>query len=335
MRTGLSVSLFSHTAIIAAALLSLSFGERLDPPLEDAIAVDLVPVTEFSNVRVGSLESDVVETPTPSVVETEIPAELAQPTGNTEENQATPIDAERPTPAPTEQTAPEPEPAPTPEPEPEPEPTPPPEPAPVPEPEPEPEPVPEPEPEPAPEPEPIPEPTPEPEPEPEPEPQEVAPQPVVRTAALQQLRESYAAQQREEQQQREADRVSDIINAEQSRGAVTGEGGQQSLGRPTGQAATLTQSEEAALAAQMRACWRLLPGEIESGLTVDLRVNLNQDGSVATTPRLLTNPSSSMHGSIARAAQRAVLECGPYRLPAEKYAQWAEVEVQFRASDVI
>lgn len=335
MRTGLSVSLFSHTAIVAIGLLSLSFGEPLEQPLEDAITVDLVPVTEFSNVRVGSLESEVVETPTPAIVETEVPAELAQPTGNTTEDQATPIDADRPTPAPTENTAPEPVPEPEPIPEPEPEPAPEPEPVPEPEPEPEPVPEPEPEPEPVPDPEPVPEPVPEPEPEPEPEPQEVAPQPVVRTSELQQLRESYAAQQREEQQQREADRVSDIINAEESRGAVTGEGGQQSLGRPTGQSATLTQSEEAALAGQMRRCWNLLPGEIESGLTVDLRVNLNQDGSVLGTPRLLTNPTSSMHGSIARAAQRAVLSCGPYQLPAEKYAQWSEVEVQFRASDVI
>lgn len=333
MRVGLPVSLFSHTAIVVLALLSLDFGDQLEVPVEDAIAVEIVPISEFSNVRMGNLESEVVETQTPSIVETETPAELAQPTGNTEEDQVTPINAERPTPAPTEQTAPEPEPEPVPEPIVEPDP----EPEPVAVAEPEPEPVAEPEPEPDPVVVPEPEETPpelvaEPEPEPTPEP--VAPQPV-RTASLDQLRESYAEQQREQQEERDADRVSDIINAEESRGAVTGEGGNSTLGRPDGQAATLTQSEQAALAGQMRACWRLLPGEIESGLTVDVRVSLNQDGSVAGVPQLLTNPTSTMHGSIARAAQRAVMECGPYRLPAEKYAEWSQVEVTFRASDIL
>ena len=129
--------------------------------------------------------------------------------------------------------------------------------------------------------------------------------------------------------------MSDIINAETSRGAVTGEGGQQSLGRPTGQSATLTQSEEAALAAQMRACWNLLPAQIQSGFVVELRIQLNRDGTVAATPQLLTRPTNSMHGLIGRQAVRAVLDCGPYRLPAEKYAQWADFEVVFRATDVI
>lgn len=350
MRTGLSVSLFSHSAIVALAVLSLNFGETLPPPPEDAIAVDIVPVSEFSNVRVGSLQSEVVETPTPAIVETEVPAELAQPTGNTTQDQATPIDADRPTPAPTEQTAPEPVPEPEPDPvvEPEPDPAPTPDPVPetVPEPDPAPVPAPEPDPEPEPEPAPVPEPEPAPvpveappeltaEPAPEAPPEIVAPRPVVRTAELQELRESYASQQRQERQELEADRVSDIINAEESRGAVTGEGGQASLGRPDGQAATLTQSELAALAAQMRKCWNLLPAQIQSGLSVNVRVNLNQDGSVAGTPRLLTNPTNSMHGLIGRQAQRAVMSCGPYRLPTEKYAQWAEVEVTFRASDVI
>lgn len=332
MRVGLPVSLFSHTAIVVLALLSLDFGDKLEVPVEDAIAVEIVPISEFSNVRVGNLDSEVVETPTPSIVDTEIPAELAQPTGNTEEDQVTPIDAERPTPAPTEQTAPEPEPEPVPEPVVEPDP----EPEPVAVEQPEPEPVAEPEPE----PEPVvaePEETPPElvtEPEPEPTPDPVAPQPV-RTASLEQLRESYAEQQREQQQERDADRVSDIINAEESRGAVTGEGGNSTLGRPDGRSATLTQSELAALSAQMRACWRLPPGGIESGLNVEVRVNLNQDGSVSGTPQLLTNPTNSMHGLIGRAAQRAAMECGPYRLPAEKYAEWSQVEVTFVPSDML
>jgi len=354
MRVGLPVSVVSHSALMVLAVVGMNFAEPHTPEVVDAIAVDLVPVTEFSNIRAGSLDSEVVETETPAIVDTEEPAELAEPTGNTEEDQPTPMQSDEPTPAPTEQTAPEPqpepEPDPVPDPEPQPEPAPEPDPEPQPEPQPEPEPEPQPEPQPDPEPEPVEEPEPEPEPEPQPEPEpesqpepeESEPQvqpvaPVARTSNLEELREEYAERerQRRQAQEREADRVSDIINAEETRGADTGQGGQSTLGRETGQAATLTQSEQAALVGQMRRCWRLLPGEMESGLAVDVLVDLNRDGSVSGTPQVQSSLQSPMHSSIARAAQRAVIECGPYSLPAEKYQEWSQVIVTFRATDML
>ncbi|MCF6302982.1 MAG: hypothetical protein L3J13_07255 [Devosiaceae bacterium] len=334
MRIGLPVSVFSHTALIAVGLMSLNFSEPYEPPFVESIAVEIVPITEFSNIRLGSLESEVIETQTPSLVDTPIPAELAERTGNTEEDQIKPIDSDNVTPAPTEQSAPEPVPEPDPIPEPEPLP----EPEPQPEPEPEPVVEPTPEPEPA-QPEPEPEPVVEPEPEliaPAPEPIEpaiAAPLPVVRTASVEQAREDYAKRQREEAA-READKVSEIINAEETRGGTTGTGGQATTGTSTGQSATLTRSEQDALAMQMRGCWRLLPGEIDSGESVRLLVELNRDGSVNGTPRVMTNITSPIQGSIARAAQRAVLGCGPYRLAPEKYANWRQVDVTFRPSDL-
>lgn len=335
MRVGLPVSVFSHTALIAVGLLSLNFAEPFEPPVIESISVEIVPITEFSNIRLGSLESEIVETQTPSVVETPIPAELAERTGNTEEDQVRPLDSENITPAPTEQTAPEPVPVPDPIPDPQPRPDP------VVEPTPEPDPVPEPEPEPVPpQPEPQPEPVevePEPEltaPDPEPEtPKIIVPQPVVRTASIQQQREDYAKRRREEAA-READQIAAIVNAEETRGGTTGTGGQTTTGTSTGQSATLTRSEQDALATQMRGCWNLLPGEIDSGEPVRLLVNLNRDGSVKGTPRVMTTISTPMQGSIARAAQRAVLGCGPYRLAAEKYASWSEIDVTFKPSDL-
>ena len=56
-----------------------------------------------------------------------------------------------------------------------------------------------------------------------------------------------------------ADEISSIINDEPSKGAKTGQGGTPSAGKPTGTAAKLSQSEMAALAAQMKQCWQLLP----------------------------------------------------------------------------
>lgn len=331
MRVGLPVSVFSHTALIAVGLLSLNFSEPFDPPAIESISVEIVPITELSNIRLGSLESEIIETQTPSLVETLIPAEIAERTGNTDEDQVRPLDSDNITPAPTEQTAPEPVPEPDPIPDPDPkldsvvEPSP--------------EPAPEPDPEP-PQPEPLPEPVEvEPTPElasPDPElemPKVVAPQPVVRTATIQQQREDYAKRQREEAA-RDADQIAAIVNAEETRGGTTGTGGQTTTGTSTGQSATLTRSEQDALATQMRGCWNLLPGEIDSGEPVRLLVNLNRDGSVKGTPRVMTAVSTPMQGSIARAAQRAVLGCGPYRLAAEKYDSWSEIDVTFKPSDL-
>ena len=336
MGVGLPVSVFSHTALVVVGLLSLNIAEPFEPPIIESIAVEIVPITDFSNIRLGSLDSEIIETQTPSLVDTPIPAELAERTGNTEEDQVKPLDSENITPAPTEQTAPEPVPEPDPIPDPEPRP----EPVPEPQPEPDPQPIPDPEPrpvEPTPEIDPI-ETPPEPElvsPDPEPDtPAIAAPQPVVRTASLQQQREDYARKQREEAAAREADRVSAIANAEETRGGTTGTGGQATTGTASGQSATLTRSEQDALAAQMRGCWRLLPGEIDSGESVRLLVSLNRDGSVKGTPKVLSSIASPMQGSIARAAQRAVLGCGPYRLAAEKYASWNEVDVTFKPSDL-
>lgn len=353
MRAGLVVSSIAHAALITLIVVGVGMTTPLEPTPVESIAVDLVSIEEFTNIRAGSLKSEIVETETPSVVEDDTPAELAQPTGNTERDQPIPEDSPNPTPAPTQQTAPEPVPEPEPVEEPEPEPEPAPQPV---EPMPRPEPVPEPEPE----PEPVQEPPPLATPEVTPEPAEVAPRPVTRTAALDQKRADFKKQQEAEKKRKEeetrkkkeeearlkeakrkadeaarpADNISDIINAEESRGATTGEGGTPTLGKPTGQAARLSQSETDALIAQMRGCWNLLPAEIDSGLSVRLLVELNPDGSVAGLPRVLEQDGSAVGISIARQAVNAVRKCGPYRLAAEKYEAWRQVDVTFRASDL-
>ena len=84
----------------------------------------------------------------------------------------------------------------------------------------------------------------------------------------------------------------------------------------------------------MRSCWNLLPSEIESRLSVRLLVNLNQDGSVAGSPQILEQDNSPIGIAIARAAVTAVRKCGPYRLAAEKYDNWRQVDVTFRSSEL-
>jgi outer membrane biosynthesis protein TonB len=344
MRVGLVASAAAHALLIAFGLLSLG-ATPLQPEVVESIEVDLISVTEFTNIREGTLDSTVLETETPSAVEDDAPAEIAQPTGNTEEDQPVPQETETPTPAPVTNTAPEPVPEPTPDPLPTPEPVMAPVPAPArdpepaPEPEPEPEPAPEPEPEVAAEPEPEPAPEPEPQPEssptpPEPIPLAVAPTaeapvetappvPVMRTAAIDQKRAQFretqaaaAAQQREDEQAQDADEISDIINNEESRGAVTGVGGQPTAGETTGTAATLTQSERAALVAQIRACMSVPPGSLEAGVNATLQFSLDAQGRVEGQPDIIEQDESNIGTAFARAARRAVQQCGPYPVAA-------------------
>lgn len=324
MRAGVVASAVLHTGLITLAVVGLNAAQPLEPQQIESIEIDLVPIEEFSNIRTGTLESKTIETETPSAVETPDPAILAERTGNTEDDQPKPEQTDTATPAPTIQTAPEPEAVKASEPEPEPV---------------------------------APEPTPEPisEPEPvlaaptEPEtPAEIAPQPVIKTASIDQKRAEFKLKKDEEAKRRAADReaekqakaqeatkIDDLINAEKSRGATTGSGGQATVGKPTGQAARLTQSEQAALAAQMRKCWNPpLAALSEPGLTSRLLVELNRDGTVARAVSVIDRDASALEQTMGRAAQRAVRRCAPYKLSAEKYDDWRQVDVTFDPRDL-
>jgi outer membrane biosynthesis protein TonB len=331
MRTGFTVSAVAHTTLLVLAVVGLGFAEPYKPEVVESISVDLVPIEEFSNIRAGSLQSDIVETETPSVVDAEKPAELAQPTGNTQDDQATPENTPTPTPAPTQQTAPAPEPAAESEP------------VVVPEPEPAPQPEVRPEPVPEPDPTPVVEPTPIATPETPVTPAEVAPKPAARTASLDQKRADFKKQQEADKKKKEdeakkqkaeetkrieeakrqedeaaklADEVANIINTEESRGATTGEGGQATLGKETGTAARLSQSEIDGLVAQIRNCLNVPPGAAEMGITAQLEFNIDTSGMVGAQPTVLSDSSDPLARALASAAQRAVMRCGPYTVAA-------------------
>lgn len=354
MKTGLTVSSIFHAGLIALIVVGVGFGRPVEPPPVESIAVDLVPIEEFSNIRMGSLDSTIVETETPSVVDSETPAELARPTGNTQEDQPTPEQSDIVTPAPTQQTAPAPEPQAEPEPLPEPDPVPEAAAPPVAQPEPEPEPAPEPEPEPA----PIVT------PEPTPEPTNVAPTPRMRTAAIDQKRAEFKKLQEDQKKQAEADKkkaedekkkkeeearkkaaeeqqrieqakakadadkiadqVANIINTEETRGATTGEGGQATLGKETGRSARLSQSQIDGLVAQIRNCINMPPGAEENNATAELQFSIDGVGNVVGQPQLL----QSSDDTYARAVSRAVMRCGPYAVVANE-----DVRAQFRARE--
>lgn len=323
MKTGVTTSVIAHAALLIVAIVGLGSAKPIDPPAVESIAVDLVPISDITNIRQGSLESTVVKTETPAVVKTETPAQLAQKAGNTEEDQPKPEETAKSTPVPVINTAPKPVEAPQPKPEPDP----------VKDPTPTPQPVAQPDPAPSPD-------------DAEPQ-QEVAtdtatdapqaqvapmpalrpaqlqkapPKPVVKTAEVTPKKTETPKQQTEQSKDKPkdsakiADQVADLINSEKSRGATTGAGGDPTLGKTTGKSATLTQSQLDGLVAQIKQCMSVPPGAAEAGITTQLHFNLDAQGNVTATPDIVNNAQSQLERALASAAQRAVMRCGPYTM---------------------
>jgi len=328
MKAGVVTSVVAHTTLLALALVGLGAAKPLEPEVVESIAVELVPISEVTNIRMGSLDSTVVETETPAVVETQDVASLAQNTGNTTEDQATPTPTDRVTPAPVVNTAPEPVPEPVEEPEPTPVEEPPP-------------------------PEPAAPAEPEPAPVEETAPTEVAvetpaetpDQPVApprmiftRPAALNKApakttetkvaevtpapkpaekpseTKKPADKKPANEEAKPADQVAALINNETSRGATTGQGGSPTLGKNSGRASTLTQSQLDGLVAQIKGCMNIPAGAAEAGITAQLMFTIDAAGNVKTQPQIISNSGTQLERALASAAQRAVMRCGPYQM---------------------
>lgn len=103
------------------------------------------------------------------------------------------------------------------------------------------------------------------------------------------------------------------------------------LGVETGsQNARMTQSEIDALRSQITRCWVIPTGWTNPReVSVRVRFALNPDGTVSGMPTVTEYPASQYGPVAADNAVRAVMQCGPYALPQEKYDQWSEVELRF------
>jgi outer membrane biosynthesis protein TonB len=321
MKTGVTTSVIAHAALLIIAIVGLGSAKPLQPEVVESIAVDLVPISDITNIRQGSLTSTVVKTETPAVVKTETPAQLAQKAGNTEEDQPKPEETAKATPAPVVNTAPKPVEAPQPKPEPDP----------VKDPTPAPQPVAQPDPAPSPD-------------DAEPQ-QEVAtdtatdapqaqvapmpalrpaqlqkapPKPVVKTAEVTPKKTETPKQQTEQSKDKPkdsakiADQVAELINSEKSRGATTGAGGDPTLGKTTGKSATLTQSQLDGLVAQIKQCLNIPAGAGEAGLSAQLQFTIDPQGNVDAMPTVLDSGNTPLDRAYVSAAQRAVMRCGPY-----------------------
>jgi hypothetical protein len=97
----------------------------------------------------------------------------------------------------------------------------------------------------------------------------------------------------------------------------------------------LNAGEKEGFAVAVRDCWNVNVGSEASRVIVTVGFSLNQDGSVNGAVRLISaeGGSGGAQESAFQAARRAVLRCpkggGGYKLPAEKYEQWRDVEIVF------
>ena len=317
MRAALIVSALLHLVILAAAIVSLPKSKGFETMPVVSLPVELVTIADDTDLTEGSPdETEVVEAPAPETVERE-----PEPEPVPEPQQPGATDA----PAPTIATDPDavaegPESS---------------------------------APEPAAQPEPVEE-TP-PEPDPEPQEQEVAaleaetppleqptevaetPAPTPETVTPRRRPKPPPKQTKTARVEKpveetfDADRLSSLIN----RTNPTGGGlaaAKAALGVDNGrQDAALTLDEKDALRSQMQRCWRPPAGMREGqDIIVTVQVELGLDGSVLGIQSMgAQGVTGQLYDVAADAARRAVLSCQPYKLPAQKYEVWKEVQVTF------
>jgi hypothetical protein len=90
-----------------------------------------------------------------------------------------------------------------------------------------------------------------------------------------------------------------------------------------------------ALRNQIAQCWNPPVGSPNpERLIVTFRMFLAPDGNVAQPPQLTADSAGAASRdpfarAAADAARRAIYECMPYKLPANRYSQWRDIEVTF------
>jgi len=101
-------------------------------------------------------------------------------------------------------------------------------------------------------------------------------------------------------------------------------------GQSSGREMTMAVNEIDALRAKIAQCWNPPPGGLGAdAIIVKLRLQLNEDGSLIGYPTVANSGFSPFFQDAADSAVRAVYQCQPYELPAEKYAVWRDMILNF------
>jgi colicin import membrane protein len=116
-----------------------------------------------------------------------------------------------------------------------------------------------------------------------------------------------------------------------------------SLGTSTGTAQRLNPSQRDALIGilqeQLHRCW-VVPVALQSAPKPpipSIRIQLNQDGTLAAEPAVLNRSPEPLFGVAADSATRAARRCAPLRIPAQfapYYQDWKDLVVNFNLRDM-
>ena len=354
MRSGLAISATLHAALLGYGLVAFSAPKPLMVADMEAFPVDIVPVSELSQIQQGDKKAPKAERS--ATVPTTKPQEMADARNvgnNSVDNQSPPT----PTAKPVEVKAasappPQPEPAPKPAEKPVEQKA-----------EPKPVPAPAPKPEVAAKPEPKPEVKPEAKPEPAPEkavekvaealplpttapPPQTRPQPARPDTAQAQPQEKKApekpAQQQAQKPKSDNQKALDLdqVAALLDQRAPSGGGAKRSTqtaalgGRTNTGGQTLSQSEMDGLRGQLAGCWSIPAGAADGGgLRTSVRFSLDEAGKLIGRP---TVESASGNRQFDESAVRAIQKCNQTGLlvPAGKHDVWAEVLVNFDPAEM-
>jgi hypothetical protein len=113
--------------------------------------------------------------------------------------------------------------------------------------------------------------------------------------------------------------------------------------RGFGDQSAMTMELRDALKNQIEQCmnWGSVAGAPNAqNIVVTVDLTLNPDGSVAQRPQLESESAAEAGRdpyvrAAADAALRAIHVCAPYKLPADRYAEWRDSQVNFSPKDVI
>ena len=101
-------------------------------------------------------------------------------------------------------------------------------------------------------------------------------------------------------------------------------------GQSTGTQTTMAVNEIDALRAKIAQCWSPPPGGLGAdAIVVKIRLQLNEDGTLTGLPTVANSGNSAFFQAAADSAVRAVYQCQPYVLPAEKYSLWRDMILNF------
>jgi outer membrane biosynthesis protein TonB len=139
-----------------------------------------------------------------------------------------------------------------------------------------------------------------------------------------------------------ADRIAALLNkipdaTDEAKPVVPDDGAppKKVKGQTNGTEMTMSVNEIDALRARIANCWTPPPGGLGADkIVIKLRLKLNEDGTLVGTPTITNSGSSPFFQAAADSAVRAVYQCQPYELPAEKYALWRDMILNFDPSDM-